>query len=295
MLKDMDHMHEVSQKIEKIISIFLDVQLFCARQDNMEVLARHLENTDAEFRSIAYESASLSIALKALGNGRDMDNWLYYAEGPARAHKAQVYLGLGWAIAKLNLPFLSVVEKIETQYYHRVADGCGYYDGSFRQRQAVLAQQLPGYLPEAAKPIYDQGIGRSLWYSSKADIYTIRKKVESFPAGRRADLWRGVGIAVTYVGGCSDQALKAIWDHASYHSMQLAFGAALAAKSRMDADTMTPDTDRCSRLWFTLTAGEANGPAPADTGQVDPDNDTDYFNWISQIEERLAGSFEKVD
>ena len=87
--------------------------------------------------------------------------------GLALAHKAQVYIGLGWAIAKLNLPFLSVVERIEIRLYHRVADGCGYYDGSFRQRQTVINQQLPVYLPEAAMPVYEQGIGRSLWYTSQ--------------------------------------------------------------------------------------------------------------------------------
>lgn len=283
-------MNEVLQKIERIRSIFLDTQLFYAKHNDMPALIGYLENTEKEFRSIAYESASMAIALKDFENNQDLNNWLFYAKVPALIHEAQVYVGLGWAIAKLNLPFLSVVKKLEFRLYYRVADGCGYYDGTFRQRQTVINRQLPVYLPEVAMPIYDQGVGRSLWYTSNADINMIRSKVEHFPASRHADLWRGIGIAVAYVGGCDEDTLKILLQYAATNRIQLACGAALAARSRMKANSMTIDTDQCSRLWFTLTASEANmfSSDPAIIG-----NEEVYFNWITQVEEGLANSFEK--
>lgn len=284
-------MNEVTQRIEKIKSIFLDTQLFYAKQDNIDALITYLENIEPVYRSIAYESASMAIALKGFENNLDLNAWLFYAKVPALAHEAQVYIGLGWAIAKLNIPFLSVVEKIETRFYHRVADGCGYYDGSFRQRQTVMSQQLPVYLTEAALPIYDQGVGRSLWYTNNADIDKIRIKVAGFPASRHSDLWRGVGIAVAYVGGCDDGTLKTLLQYAATNSIQLTCGAALASRSRMEANTMTADTDHCSRLWFELTAGEVNmfSLDPLDPATLQ--NEAVYFNWITQIEEGLANSF----
>lgn len=285
-------MNEVVQKIERIRSIFLNTQLFYAKHDSMDKLIGYLENTETEFRSIAYESASMAIALKDLENNQDLNDWLFYAKGPALAHKAQVYVGLGWAIAKLNLPFFSVVEKIETRFYYRVADGCGYYDGSFRQRQTVINRQLPLYLPEAAMPVYDQGIGRSLWYTNNADIDKIRSKVDSFPVSRHAGLWRGIGIAVAYVGGCDEDTLKTLLQYAATNRIQLACGAALAARSRREANAMTADTDLCSRLWFTLTAREANRFSIDPSGPATIGNEEVYFEWIAQVEQDLANSFE---
>ncbi len=275
-------MKEVLQRIERIKSVFLETQLFYVSNDDIESLTAYLENIPSEFRSIAYESASMAIAIKDLAHGGVLKNWLHYVSVPAKAHQAQVYVGLGWAIAKSNLLFLPVVEKIETRYYHRVADGCGYYDGSFRQRQTVLSQQIPAYLPEAAMPMYDQGVGRSLWYSCGADIDKVKTKIETFPRERQADLWRGIGIAVAYVGGCDDEYLKTLLKYAGANSIQLACGAALAARSRTMANTMTADTDRCSRLWFALTTDAAVIA-----------NEDAYCNWIKQMEETLSGSFEK--
>ena len=171
---------------------------------------------------------------------------------------------------------------------HRVADGCGYYDGSFRQRQTVINQQVPVYLPEAKMPMYDQGIGRSLWYTNNTDISNIRTKIESFPASRHASLWRGMGIAVAYVGGCDEHTLTTLWEYAATNGIQLARGAALAVRSRMLANTTTKDTDQCSRLWFRLSANAAN------LFSSDPniDNEATYFNWVMQMQEGLANSFE---
>ena len=284
-------MKEVVQRIETIKSIFLETQLFCVGNDDIESLTAYLRDIPSEFRSIAYESASMAIALKDLADYGELKNWLHYVIGPAKAHQAQVYVGLGWAIAKSKLPFLQVVEKTEAIYYHRVADGCGYYDGSFRQRQTVLSQQIPVYLPKAALPMYDQGVGRSLWYSCRADIDKVKTKIESFPKERQADLWRGVGIAVAYVGGCDDEYLQTLLKYAGPNGFQLACGAALAARSRTMANTMTADTNRCSRLWFALTAGETNIFSPIPVNITDVYYEAVYINWIKQIETGLANSF----
>jgi hypothetical protein len=273
-------MHAALEKTEKIRSVFLETQLFYAKHDNLPALIEYLEDTEKEFSSIAYESASMAIALKDFETAQFPGQWLLFAGGAAAAHQAQVYVGLGWAIAKFNFPFLTAVKKLETRFHFRIADGCGYYDGSFKHRRTVINQQLPDYLPAAALPMYYQGVGRSIWYSQKADIYKISSKIENFATGRHADLWRGVGIAVAYVGGCTDTELKALWKYASVNCFQLACGAALAARSRNMANTMTTDTDRCSRLWYELSADPAEAA-----------NEKIYGDWIKQIEERLAAGF----
>lgn len=273
-------MNTALRKTEEIKTVFLDTQLFYAKHDDLPSLIEYLENTEKEFSSIAYESASMAIALKSFERDTFPNEWLLFANGAAAAHQAQVYVGLGWAIAKCNLPFLKAVEKLHSQFYFRIADGCGYYDGSFRKRQAIIDKLVPVYLPAAAMPMYNQGIGRSIWYTEKADINKICSTIETFAADRHADLWRGVGIAVAYVGGCDDANLKTLLQYAASNGFQLACGAALAARSRTMANTMTEDTDRCSRLWFSLTA---------DTAAIA--NEDVYCNWIMQIEEQVAAGF----
>jgi len=269
------------QNTEKIKAVFLETQLFYATHEDMPALIGYLEQKEKEFSSIAYESASMAIALKDFESNTFPHEWLLFTNGPAAAHQAQVYVGLGWAIAKSQFPFLAAVKKLDSQFHFRIADGCGYYDGSFRRRQTIINKQLPDYLPGTAMPMYYQGVGRSIWYTEKADIHTIHSKVETFAAERQADLWRGVGIAVAYVGGCSDTDLKTLFQYAGTNGSQLACGAALAAKSRTNAGTMTADTDRCSRLWYSLTI---------DTAILDEDV---YCNWIKKIEERITTGFDQ--
>ncbi len=284
-------MNTALENTEKIKAVFLETQLFYATHDDMPALIEYLESTEKEFSSIAYESASMSIALKDFEADTFPHNWLLFANGAAAAHQAQVYVGLGWAIAKFNFPFLTAVKEIDAQFYFRIADGCGYYDGSFKRRQTVINKQLPAYLPAAALPMYDQGIGRSIWYTEKTDIHKIHSTIETFAANRHADLCRGVGIAVAYVGGCDDDDLKTLFQYAAANGFQLACGAALAARSRTIANTMTADTNRCSRLWYALTATEEPAIAFVNTNTTGASNEEIYCDWINKIEERVAAGF----
>ncbi len=279
---------KASEKIERIKSIFLETQLFYADHNNINKLYLYLKKFETEFISVGYESASMAIALKDFEENNDLLRWKVFAGG-TKLHKAQVYIGLGWAIAKRNIIFSSIIDHLDPKLYYRVADGCGYYDGSFKQRQTVINQHTPVYLPATALAVYYQGVGRSLWYTSNADIITVIKKIKSFPYSRRAALWRGIGVAVAYVGGCDDIYLKSIFEHAGNDGMQLASGAALAAKSRIDANTMTRDTNRCYRLWFHLAERDNMPSIPS----VSSENDEDiYLNWILQVELALSKSFE---
>lgn len=280
-------MNNVIQRIENIKSVFLNTQEFCEKNNNIAELLEFLENIEPEFRSIGYEAASMFIALYDFDKTRELSKWLLFANGPALVHKAQVHVGLGWAIAKTNLPFLSSVEKIEKTFYYRIADGCGYYDGFFRNRHAVVKQQSPGYMPISAMNFYYQGIGRSLWYFCNAGIEKVRSSIENFPINLHPDLWRGIGIAVAYVGGCDADTLKIIFESANLHKEQLARGAALAAKSRMEANTSTPDSTLCSQLWFRLCS-DAN-LISADTFAVG--NEDVYLSWISKTEYDLSSGF----
>ena len=235
----------------------METELFCASNGSTNLLNEYLTKTPSPFSSIAYESASMCLFIENLKDGNDTKHWKAYASGPAKSHQTQVYIGLGWAIAKINLSFYSVAGDLDISLQQYVADGCGYYDGSFKKRQTILNQQLPVYIPAELLPWYDQGMGRSLWYSCNANIEKIKNIMESFSGDRQSFMWKGLGIAVAYVGGCDDRLLSEIFKTANEHSVQLALGAALAVNSRIKAGTEAIETERCSKLWSALAANEA--------------------------------------
>lgn len=288
LLEESQTKQTASDKIERIKSIFLETQFFYAEHNNINKLNDHLKKLETEFISVGYESASMAIALKDFEENNNLLRWKVFAGG-TRHHKAQVYIGLGWAIAKRNIIFSSIIDHLDPKLNYRVADGCGYYDGSFKQRQTIINQQFPVYLPPAALTIYYQGVGRSLWYSNNADIEKVTEKIKSFPHSIHAALWRGIGVAVAYVGGCDEIDLKSIFKHAEEDGMQLACGAALAAKSRIDANTLTRDTNRCYRMWFHLA--EKDNMLPISSVSSESDEKV-YLNWMMQVELALSKSFE---
>lgn len=269
-------MNNVLNKIETIKSIFLNTRDFCEKNNDINALQEYLENIEPEFRSIGYEAASMAIALNDLGTSKNLKAWLHFAKGPALAHKAQVHVGLGWAIAKMNLPFLLVVEKIQKPFHSNIADGCGYYDGFFRNRYAVVNRQFPAYMPIVSKSFYYRGIGRSLWYSSGGDIEKVRGIIEKFSADLHTDLWTGIGIAVAYVGSCEENILQTIFESANVYRAQLANGAALAAISRKEANTITSGTNLIYQLWFKMCS-EENIISPDSTAS---DMEDAYLNRI---------------
>jgi len=59
----------------------------------------------------------------------------------------------------------------------------------------------------------------------------------------------------------------------------------------MKANTMTTDTSRCSRLWFTYFKGAANEFSAESGDMAVTENEPGYINRINQIEDRLANSF----
>jgi enediyne biosynthesis protein E3 len=290
-------MTEPLRRIEQIRSIFLNIQMLFAQSDDMNSIISRIESLDPDFRSIGYESMSMAIALKELQScsaqllpAFDPAGWVYFAEHRSSKHRAQVCVGLGWAIAKLNRPFLEIVQNINPEWRHRVADGCGYYDGTFRRRQVVDDLHLPAYIPANGLCMYHQGIGRSLWYSCGADEKKLAAKIKTFTLHMQPFLWRGASIAIAYIGGCYKDQLARIYREAQEFGKYIVEGSALAAASRIQADTMTADTDQCVRLWYEMYNDQL---ANITSGSLDTFSaaETIYQNWIISTEKHLAKTF----
>lgn len=271
--------------MEKLRAVFQSFKDFGLERDNMKVIIAYLENTNAEFRAVAYEAVSMALALKDLKKGNTLELWRPFMEVPAGAYISQVHVGLGWAIAQENKSY-DILSSIEYLMRSRVFDGCGYYDGTFRSRQTIKNKKLPENLNEANLHYYDQGLGRSIWYKCLGDPALVSEMIGSFQSSRHPDLWRGIGIASAYVGGFDEKMLNDLFSIAAAHQKQLATGTALAARGRIMSNTVTPDMELVCRLWWNLSAKDITSITEELLPLMNAENIYDI--WMEAIEKRFV-------
>lgn len=282
----MDCEKEISFRIEKIKTIFQTATDISTAEKNLDTLIDHLETTDSEFRSIAYEGASMAIAQLDIEKNNTLSVWHTFNER-AGAHAAQTHAGLGWAIAQQNRSALPFLETLSPLLRFRVLDGYGYYEGIFRQRQSIKNQRSPEAFDSKMLQAYDQGIGRSLWYTSKGNVEKLEVMIAGFPSDRHAALWIGIGVACAYVGGCDENLLRSLLSASQKHKTQLATGAALAARARVQADAITNDVDLACRTWCHMSAQEAMLLTVEAEPSSSLNSNDSYALWLSQIEQKL--------
>jgi hypothetical protein len=203
-----------------------------------------------EMRSYAYEGAAMGLT------GLDcMLPWKKrlqaYMAGPGAPHIYMVHIGVGEALALLRRnpePFIARLE--DRVICWLVMEGYGFHKGFFSPRRYIGEQVVPTYLSPYGRRIFDQGLGRSIWFLAGANVEDITATIAAFPVDRQADLWVGIGVACTYVGGVDRSTVEALQKASGPYEPQMAMGAAFVAKGRQLAGNPVPHTDMvCDILW----------------------------------------------
>jgi enediyne biosynthesis protein E3 len=270
--------------MEIVQSIFREVQDSYSENISLAELYKYLDSFDIEFRSIAYEAASMCVALGDLKSDNQLKRWFEFAQ-QAALHATQIHVGLGWALAQLQIDPLPFMGGLHPMMRYRVADGYGYYEGIFRKRKGVLSQQRPEWDDATAMDAYDQGLGRSMWYLNNGNIEEAKKLIEKFPVSRQADLWRGLGIAISYAGGCSEEYLLQIISLAGDFKTQLAAGCVMALVSRKVAGFISDDAALVCRVWCNKSVEDALSLYQPDLLSSAYNKESAYSSWIQNIEE----------
>ena len=274
----------IEHRIEKLQQIFKEAQALAEVETSLPILVEQIETFSKDFISIAYEAVSMELAMKGLRAEEGLGLWADFLKNYAQKHAVQAHVGLGWALAQQRLAATEYLNDLEPFLAWRILDGYGYYDGFFRRRK-VMQGVLPDDIKGSALEVYAQGVGRSLWYLSKGNLDKLSELLAALPQTWLKDLWRGVGIASTYVGGGDLQHWQNLWQHAAAFQPQLAAGAALAVKSRVDADTSDATIDNNSLLWTGLKPQEIVDLLQQKMKEVATLTDNEkYHAWIAAID-----------
>jgi hypothetical protein len=191
----------ISENIETIVSTFQKGRSLSQQELGLEELISKLNQFELRYRSVAFEGASMGVALQS-----PIETWKVYAKATEK-HDTQVHIGLGWAIAEKELDINSTLREIEPRMHTKVLEGHGYWHGLFRRRLTIRTQQVPENIIREFQRGFDQGVGRSIWYLANGEVAKVVNIINHFSEDRKANLWQGIGVASTYVGGCSDELI----------------------------------------------------------------------------------------
>ncbi|MEO7044384.1 MAG: DUF1702 family protein [Ferruginibacter sp.] len=254
----------VAGNMEYIQKVFVGVQVYMQQHHGLEELIAFLDAEPPVFRSVAYEAASMEMALPELYSGKVLDNWKEFYKRSEKAHKFHIDIGLGWAFAKTEISPKLYPEFLHPYIPLMIYDGIGYYNGLFKGRKTVKSQLIPDGIKGRELHGFDQGLGRRFWYISKGDVNELVQLIQPLNLSRHADLWRGVGIACGYVGGCKKEHLERLLICSNEFNNQLCTGIKLAAISRSASDSVSYDIE----LACNIICGKPLNDVVCDAGEL---------------------------
>ncbi|WP_017542013.1 DUF1702 family protein [Nocardiopsis halophila] len=279
--EDMDRTWRTFEPVARTL-----VDAFSAALDTPrhEDLVPRLDAVDPELRGIAYEGAGMGLMLlDSLVPGRR--RLPRFVHGPGAPYRCLVYIGAGLVLPRVPARPDRFLRRQDPFLRWLVMDGYGFHDGFFAWRRTVEGRSVPRDVRGYARRAFDQGVGRSLWFSTGAGPDRIIATIDGFPASRRADLWSGIGLACAYAAGVMDRdAVRALLEAAREHAADIAVGTALASVFREQSGLVAPHTDvACDVVWGQDAAEVAATAHRAGRGLRDAPGRPAYEHWRQRI------------
>jgi len=244
------------ERLEQVGRSFLQGYHAALEGLDPEVLASRLNQIETDFRGFAFEGAAMGLFLLDQLMPWSRDRLLRFLAGPGSPHVYMVYVGAGWALAQLRRGVRRALERFDPLLGWLAVDGYGFHQGYFHPSRSVVERERPRRLSGYSLRVFDQGLGRSLWFVEGADVPRIATRVAEFPVARQPDLWSGVGLACAYAGGADSEAIEALMTSARAYRAPLAQGAAFAAQARQRAGIPASHTDLACRIIWGMPALE---------------------------------------
>lgn len=282
----------VQHHLEQVGRTFVEGYHMALAETAAQRLAVQLGEVESQWRGFAFEGAAMGLALVDSLVPWKSNRFADFLAGPGAAHAYMVHVGFGWAAARVPWLRRNIVrhtEKFDPLLRWLILDGYGFHQAFFHAEEHIQRQAVPRQLSGYSRRAFDQGLGRCLWFVAGADSDRIAATIGAFAPQRRADLWSGIGLACTYAGGVDRSAIDALAAAEPQYQLDLAQGAAFAAKARQRAANMGAHTELACEVLCGMSADEA----AAITDECLPELPCDdaqpaYEHWRRRIREELA-------
>ena len=198
----------VRRHLEGIGRVFLHGYHAALEEDRPDRLASRLDELEPELRGFAFEGAGMGLYLLDLLTPWSRGPAARFLAGPGAAARLHGPRGgrLGAGATRRRVD--RALARFDPLLGWLAVDGYGFHQGYFHWPETVDRQRVPDRLSGYAGAVFDQGLGRSLWFVEGAEVARIAATIARFPRPRHADLWSGVGLACAYAGGVPREAIE---------------------------------------------------------------------------------------
>ncbi|WP_238412899.1 DUF1702 family protein [Saccharothrix deserti] len=245
--------------LETVGRMFLTGYAYAVEARHPQDAEERLEELPTRFKGFAYEGAGMGFAVldgMPFGHRHHVADFL---RGRAADHVYMVYVGIGWAMARLPRFRWPSSARTDPLLRWLVLDGYGFHQAYFKTDKYVHGQGVDENFPWPAEGprgytanALDQGIGRAMWFVGGTDPQVVADMIDKFPRHRRGDLYSGAGLAATYAGGVTEDELRLFRDRAGQHAGLVAQAGAFAAEARVKAGLHVPHTALATRVFCDL-------------------------------------------
>ncbi|HVU69236.1 MAG TPA: DUF1702 family protein [Ktedonobacteraceae bacterium] len=264
--------------------------------DRFDVLVPRLNSVDEEFRGVAYEGSGMGLMLlDSLGPWKK--RLQTFIDGPGAAYDWLLYIGAGLVLPRVPTHPDRFLARLDPFLRWFVMDGYGFYEGFFSSTRSIKKQIIPARVTGYGRRAFDHGLGRSIWFSTGANVERIVSTIGLFPQSRQADLWGGIGLACAYAACVVDrEAIRVLRKAAGPHGAAMAAGAAVAATYRMQTGGVAEQTDLSCDALCGLTSAQVAEIGRAERQGLPPDGaEPAYEIWRQRLARRFsAWSFESA-
>lgn len=257
--------------------------------DRFEVLVPRLNSVDVEFRGIAYEGAGMGLML--LDSLAPWKRRLQaFIDGPGKRYDWLLYIGAGLVLPRAPIKPARFLARLDPFLRWFVMDGYGFYKGFFAGRRTVDEHVVPKQVAGYARRAFDHGLGRSIWFSTGANVERIVATIGTFAPERQGDLWGGIGLACAYAAGVVDrEAISVLATAAGPYQPQMAAGAAVAAKFRLQTGGSAAHTDLACEVLCGLKSDLVAHIADLACKDLPPDGvEPAYEIWRQRLARQFA-------
>ncbi|HEX6521314.1 MAG TPA: DUF1702 family protein [Streptosporangiaceae bacterium] len=288
---------EARALLERVGETFLSGYALAAEARSVTEAEAGLEQLPRQFRGFAYEGAGMGFAVRdglPFGGqwvGRCLD-------GRGAEHVYMVYVGVGWAMARLpRFRWAKATAALTDPVLRWLAlDGYGFHQAYFHTEKYVHRQyQEPGFPWPTEGPAWyadraiDQGIGRATWFVCGSDPNRVADTFDAFPAARRADLYSGAGLAATYAGAVDETELRIFLQRGNAYLPQIAQAGAFAATARVRAGLVTEHTELAARVICGTTPENAARICDESLQELPGDGEVPAFEvWRQRVASSLT-------
>lgn len=279
---------EAWQRFRPVVQALLEGYHATLEDSRFETLVSRLDAIEPELQGFAYEGAGMGLAaLDCLAPWKNRVQT--FVEGPGAPHIYPIYVGVGLALARLRRGPERFLTRLDPVLGWVAVDGYGFHEGFFARRRSIEKREVPRHLSIYARRLFDQGLGRSIWFSNGGLVERVAATIAPFEPARHADLWSGVGLASAYAGGAERVDLETLRIIARPYRFQLARGAAVAAKGRQQASNPAPHTELACQIFCGLSSEMAAHIIDVTRENLPTDGgEPAYEIWRQRVQARFA-------